>query len=147
VRQDQEIIGIVADGGVIDSLRQQGLSWSEVAALFIDNPEVKLSRAEADALVKGAFAFWVDRRARVLISTRVEIFARLSDLSAWVGFDSEANTIKGHSETGEQARARTAQGEGPSLMHIGEKRRTDWVGPFLRAQFLRRPRKTSKRRM
>jgi hypothetical protein len=81
----------------------------------------------------------------MLISTRVE--AKLSDLSARVGFDSKANAVKGHSETGEQARARTAQGEGPRLMYIGEKQRTDWIGPFLRAQFVRRPRKTSKRRM
>ena len=142
----QFVMGVVADHREVDRLRAQGLSWSEVAARFIGNQEVKLTRPEVDALAENGFAFWVERRDRMLISTRVENFARLSDLSARVGFDSGANAIKGQSETGEQARARTSQG-GLSLMHIGEKRRTDWVGPFLRAQFLKRTRKTSKRRM
>lgn len=121
MRQDQ-VIGVIADGGEVYHLRSQGLSWSEVAARFVGNREISLSCAEADWLVKNEFAFWIDRRRRMLVSTR--FVRRLSDLSARIGFDSKGNT------------ASTVGTRRSEFGHVAES--FEWVGPFIRAQFKKR---------
>ena len=105
------VIGIVVDYRKVKDLRDQGLSWSEIAKKFTGYPEVSLTPAQADAWQKNGFAVWVERRRRMLITARFEAFAKLRDLSAVAGED------------------------------VAQNRKEEWVGPFLRAQFLKRERK------
>ena len=124
MRLHQKVIGVMADGKTINRLRDQGLSWSEIAARFAGNTEVKLTCTEAGWLAENGFAFWVHRRRRMLIGARLETIARLSDLSARVGFDGKGNTLGFRK---------------PGFGRIAEK--VDWLGPFIRSRFLKRERK------
>jgi hypothetical protein len=96
----------VADHGEIATLRAEGLSWTKVAERFECNPALNLTPSQADAWHKNGFAIWVGRR-RMLITARLEAFARLRDLSAVAGDQ------------------------------VAAKRKEEWVGPFLRGQFLK----------
>jgi hypothetical protein len=99
------VIGVIADYRTVKTLRDQRLSWSQVAEQFTGGREVKLTPAQADAWQKNGLAVWVERRRRLLITARFDAFAKLRDLSALVG------------------------GDGTE--------KEEWVGPFLRAQFLK----------
>jgi hypothetical protein len=101
------IVAVIADHDRVAALREQGMSWSKVAERFSSNRTVSLTPAQADAWYKNGFAVWVERRRRMLITARLEAFARLRDLSAVAGD------------------------------HVAAKRKEEWVGPFLRGQFLK----------
>ena len=101
------IVAVIADHDRIAALREQGMSWSKVAEQFSSNRTVNLTPAQADVWHKNGFAVWVDRRRRMLITARLEAFARLRDLSAVAGDQ------------------------------VVAKRKEEWVGPFLRGQFLK----------
>jgi hypothetical protein len=101
------IAAVIADHDRVTALREQGMSWSKVAEQFSSNRTVNLTPAQADEWHKNGFAVWVDRRRRMLITARLEGFSRLRDLSAVAGD------------------------------HVAAKRKEEWVGPFLRAQFLK----------
>ena len=101
------IVAVIADHDRVAALREQGMSWSKVAESFSSNRTVSLTPAQADAWYKNGFAVWVERRRRMLITARLEAFARLRDLSAVAGD------------------------------HLAAKRKEEWIGPFLRGQFLK----------
>jgi hypothetical protein len=101
------IVAVLADHDSVVALRAKGMSWSQVAAQFSGSRTVNLTPGQADAWHKNGFAVWVERRSRMLITARLEGFARLRDLSALAG------------------------------EHVSAKRKEEWVGPFLRGQFLK----------
>lgn len=140
--EGKKIIGFFADDEEIEALRKSGLSWREVADRLGSNPTVELSRAEAAWLTdrNRNLARWIHHR--LVISTR--LVRRLSDLSALLGFDRNGTTVQsggktGLGETGEERRARIALREGHAEKQVSEK--LDWIGPFIRAQFLKSERK------
>ena len=100
------IIAVVADHSEIATLRAEGFSWAKISERFQCNPAVNLTPSQAEAWHKNGFAIWVGRR-RMLITARLEAFARLRDLSAVAGD------------------------------YVATNRKEEWVGPFLRGQFLR----------
>jgi hypothetical protein len=103
----QLIIAVLADCERIDNLRKQGKSWGEVVREFNGNPSLQITKAEAEAWYEGGFGIWVDHHNRMLITARVDAIERLRGLS---------------STSGE---------------YVALNRKKDWVGPFIRAQFLK----------
>jgi len=135
------IIGIVAEYGAAHALhREEGLSWSEIFdRLAVTYTTVPLSEAEAKAFCENGLANRAGRGSgysRLVITARFEARARFRDLSSRVGFDRAGTSVLSH-ETGEQARARTGRAQGPCLVKIDRTRNVDWIGPFIRSQFLK----------
>ena len=100
------INAVLADHAAVGALRAQGISWAKVAEQFIGNPAVNLTPAQADEWYQSGLAIWVGRR-QMLITARLEAFARFRDLSAVAGD------------------------------YVATNRKEEWVGPFLRGQFLK----------
>jgi len=100
------VIGVLADHAKVVALRAQGISWTGVAEHFTGNTAVNLTPEQAREWYKNGFAIWVGRR-RMLITSNLEAFPRLHDLSARVG------------------------------EYVVRNRKQDWVGPYLRGQFLK----------
>jgi len=103
----KSIVAVLADHASAHALRAQGLSWAEVFERFAGNPGLTLTPAEAVAWHENGFGEWAGR-GRLLITARLETFAKLKGLSAKVGDYVLAN------------------------------RREEWVGLFLRDQFVKR---------
>lgn len=127
------VLGFIADRRAIDELRERcpRPSWSEIATVV---PTIECTPAEADWLHENGFGRWVHRHQCMVISTR--FVRRLSDLSARVGFDAKgntANTVWVRRSDGVVAEKRS------ELCVMAEK--FDWIGPFIRTQFLKAERR------
>jgi len=118
----REVISVLADYERVAPLlalhRKHEMSWKEIFDRLDGNTEVRITVAQADALAKNGFGVW-SGSGRMIITARCETFAKLSDLSARVGFDRNGEA-------------------GECLISASQK--VDWIGPFLRSQFLKRER-------
>jgi hypothetical protein len=130
-KTETEVIAVLADYEHVApllALHSKGeLSWKQLFDRLEGNTQVRLTQAEAQALAKNGFAVWSGTN-RMIITARCEPFAKLSDLSARIGFDRNGNRV---------VREGAIAGNRREVVVISESRR-DWIGPFLRSQFLKR---------
>lgn len=112
-----KVVAVLADYEDVVHLlelhRAGELSWKEIFERLSANTQVELTKVQADELHASGLGVW-SGSGRMIITTRREAFARLSDLSAAIGFDHTGNLATG--------------------THIARTRK-DWIGPYIRARF------------